>query len=451
MHLRHAKRQNTDITDIPSAVGVSGSKTAGDLSGTQLVVGTNTGPSITDGPDFAPGLVSIFIGTNFTVLTAVLHSRTSIVVTSTRTNTNEPSQSPSSSPAISGAKSVIPLSTVIGVCIGAFVGAGLLICLSIWFYRCSSRRPPPRARQKQPLAQSRGVNPSAPWTRFDVEDDKWEGRNQMAEKRGATGIVLPSGTQRTNRRSLTGDDASQHGTANQLPPSSDYHPELAEQMVLEPPPPVRVNQPKKSLDGSTTGTFLSLGTVHIESGKMSPTFNVAKMTPPATASKLHQWESAEVVDPDVHVQEVEVHPDPFSELSTPTTYSTTETFGDRRSLHNPFFNAHLGSHSRHQSVARKSPTISVSSDPFNIDEGTMTMPKPKFVSHTVHGSSSSGGSFGNERSMQSLIAALDLPQEVIEQRLRVASMDPSEISRYSTAMDSYTIPIPEAAEQRYMV
>lgn len=444
MHLRHAKRQTTNITDVPTAVGISGSKTAGNPSETQLVVGTNTGLSITDGPDFAPGSVSIFIDTSVTILTPVLHSRTSLVVTSTRTSTSSPSQSPSESPAVSGSESVIPLSTVIGVCIGAFVGAGLLICLSVWFYRRSSR-PPPRARQKQPLAQARGVDPSAPWTRFDEGEDKWEGRDEMAEKKGARSVALPPGNQRT------GDGGSEHGTARQLPPFSNYHPGLAEQMSLDPPGSVGVDRPQKSLDGSTAGTFLTLGTVHIESGKMSPTFNVAKMTPPATASKLHRWESAEVIDPDANVQEVEVHPDPFSELSTPTTYSTTETFGDRRSLHNPFFNAHLGSHSRHPSVARKSPTISVSSDPFNRDEDTMAMPQPKFISHTVHDSSSSGGSIGNERSMQSLIAALELPQEVIEQRLRVASMDPSEGSRYSTAMDSYTVPIHETTEQGYMV
>lgn len=447
MHLRHAKRQNSDITELPSGVGISGSRTAGNPSETQLVVGTNTGPSITDGPDFAPGSVSIFIGTSITVLTAVLHPRTSIVVTSTRTNTDGPSQSPNETPAQSGSKSTIPLSAVIGACIGAFVGAGLLICLSIWFYRRSSRRPPPRARQKPPLAQPRGANSSAPWTKFGEGDDRWEGRNEMTEKKGTQRAAGPQFTTKLP----TGGDGGRQGADRQLPPFSDYHPALAEQMALEPPPLVGVDRPKPSLDGSTAGTYLSLGTVHIESGKMSPTFNVAKVTPPATASRLHQWESAEVIDPEAHAQEVEVHPDPYSAQSTPTNYSTTETFGDRRSLHNPFFNAHPGSHSRQPSVVRKSSNISVSSDPFNKDEETMTIPKPKFISHTVNGSSSSGGSFGNERSMQSLIAALELPQEVIERRLKVASMAPSDISRYSTGMDSYTIPMPEATQRGYMV
>ena len=288
----------------------------------------------------------------------------------------------------------------------------------------------------------------------------------MSERKGTGGGVIPSGTQRatsphSTSRSLTSDDhfgsqhdhfGSQHDVASQSLPFTHYHPKLAEQMALEPPRPIRVDdQPKTPNDSSTTGTFLSLRTVHIESGKMSPTFNVAKVTPPATASKLHRWESAVVIDPDAHAQEVEVHRDPFSEQSTPTNYSPTGTSDDRRSFHNPFFNSHPGV--RRPSIVRKSSAMSVSSDPFSKDE-IMTMPKPKFISHTAHDSSSSGGSFGNERSMQSLIAALELPQEVIEERLRVASMQPSEASRYSTVMDSpveYAIPISETAEQGYMV
>ena len=96
--------------------------------------------------------------------------------------------------------------------------------------------------------------------------------------------------------------------------------------------------------------------------------------------------------------------------------------------------------------------LNVSSDPFNKDEETITIPKPKFISHVTHGSSSSGGSVGNEKSMQNLIAALELPQEVIEERLRVASMNPSEASRYSmysTGVDSYIMPTPRTGEHGY--
>lgn len=368
-------------------------------------------------------------------------------MTSTST-TKVPSHSSSESSTSSGATSVIPLSTVIGVCIGAFVGAGLLICLSIWFYRRSSRRRPPR----RPRQKLRGNNPAAPWTRFDDDRDQWEGQNGMSEKKGPGSLALVPGTQRTispqpARRSLTSDG---HDAASQSLPFTHYHPNLAEQMALEPPPPVGLgHRSQESLGGSTADSYLSLGTVHIESGKMSPTFNMAKMTPPATSSKLHRWESAVVIDPGADAQEVEIHSDPFLDDATPTTSSPTETFGDRRSIHNPFFNAQAGAHSR-QNTIKKPPTVSVSSDPFNREEEDITtMPKPRFISHD---SSSSGGS-GNERSLQSLIAALELPQAVIEERLRVASMQPSEISRYSTASDSpvvYPMPMPEATERRYV-
>ncbi|KAF9790676.1 hypothetical protein BJ322DRAFT_406721 [Thelephora terrestris] len=446
MRVHYAKRQqNTDITAIPSVSGISGYKTAANPSDSQLVVGTNTGsvPSGTDSPDFAPG--------------------SSIVITSTSTTSLSPSQTSTVSPDLSGAKSVISLSTVIAVCIGAFVGAGILICLSILFYRRSSRRPPPRrSRQPQALALSHGVNPATPWTKFDDGEDKWEGRNEMSEKTGPTNIVLPPVSQRTTSphsagKTLAGDDhfGSDYDIASQSVPFSHYHPKLPEQTALEPPRPVGVDDhSRESIEGSTVGTFLSLGTVHIESGKMSPTFNVAKTTPAATSSKLHQWESAEVIDPDAHAQEVEIHHDPFSDKSTPTHYSPTETIGDRRSFHNPFFNAHPGVHSRRPSASRKQSTMSLSSDPFNKDDVTMAMPKPSFISHTVNHSSSSDGSVGNEKAIQNLIAALDLSQEVIDERMRVASMHPSEASRYSTVMDSpvgYAIPIPETEEIGFFV
>lgn len=379
------------------------------------------------------------------------------MVTSTLTSTNTPSQTDGGS---LSATSVIPISTVLGVCIGAFVGAGLLICFSVWYYRRSLRRPPAqRARQQQSLAQSHGVNPATPWTRFDDGEDNWEGRNEMSQRRGPTDVTLPRGNPRptslfSSRKSQTTSDDHSRSEHHQALPFSHYHPRFPEPIAFEPPRPVGVeNQSTTSLDGSAAGTFLSLGTVRIESGKMSPTFNVAKTTPPATSSKLHRWESAEVIDPDA--QEIEVPHDPFSEKSTPTTYSPTETFGDRRSFHNPFFNAHPGVHSRRPSATRKPSNMSLSSDPFSKgEEEVMAMPTPRFISHTANESSSSGESLGNEKALQNLIAALELPQEVIEERLRVASMHPSEASRYSTTLDSpvgYAMPIPATEVQGYFV
>lgn len=297
--------------------------------------------------------------------------------------------------------------------------------------------------------------------KFDDGVDRWEGRNEMSETRGLSKPTLPPVTQVTSSPLVTGGSmsshdnfGSEHDVTSQSMPFSQYHPRL----ITRVPPPRHLrdeNQSTASLEGSTTaGTLLSLGTVHIESGKMSPTFNMAKATPPATASRLHQWESAEVVDPDADAQEIEVYQDPFSEKSTPTNYSPTETVDDKKSFHNPFFNAHPGIHSRRPSNA-KNLTMSMSSDALDKDE-MVVMPKPNFISHIPHDSSSSGGTVGNGKAMQHLIAALELPQEVIEERLRVASMQsmlslhPSEGSRYSNVMDTpvgYAIPLPETEEQ----
>ena len=68
---------------------------------------------------------------------------------------------------------------------------------------------------------------------------------------------------------------------------------------------------RKASTHSTSGSFLSLGTVHIESGEMSPTFNVAKAMPPATASRLHHWESVEVIEPDSQTRKIQIASDPF--------------------------------------------------------------------------------------------------------------------------------------------
>lgn len=455
MRPHHFRRQNSDVIAVPSGNGIEGTQTAGNPSATKLVVGSNTGPPPTgspdngppptDGPGFVPGSVAIFIHTSVTILIGFLHSRHSVILTSTSTSLGQPSHTPSETPAVSSATSAIPLSIVIGVCIGALVGAGLLICLAVWFYRRSSRRRPSRARQNHPLAQSRGVDPNAPWTKFD--EDKWEGQDQVVVEveKGPVGILPSEALRVTSLASNFGDQP------REVPPFDQYHTRLSEE-TIEPPRTVEANQSRRSVDGSTAGTLLSLGTVHIESGKMSPTFNVAKMTPPATASKLHRWESAEVVDPNAQGQEVEVHPDPFSTQSTPTIYSSAEMSGDRRSIHNPFFNAHPGLHTQ-PSISKKSSVMSVSSDPFNKGDVVITIPKPKFISHVTHGSSSSGGSIGNERSMQNLIAALKLPQEVIEERLRVVSMNPSEASRYSrysTGAESYVLPTPGTGEHGFV-
>jgi len=153
-------------------------------------------------------------------------------------------------------------------------------------------------------------------------------------------------------------------------------------------------------------------------------------TPPPTEPQAHRWESAEVGQ--------------YSDTNTPesTNPFTQESQAEqRKSTHNPFFNAQdYQSRSRSNSVT-KSPKAkgkermrySAATDPFDDLNGEMTMPpRPVFAHHVATASSSSTES--KEKALQSLIAALDIPEDEVRDRLRIASMQPSIISQTSSAL-----------------
>ena len=176
---------------------------------------------------------------------------------------------------------------------------------------------------------------------------------------------------------------------------------------------------------------------------MSPT-GLAKMTPPAMTSALHRWESAEVIT----VEE----PLPVHLVESKNPFSDQAAVEDRRkSGANPFFGAqHIprstsrarsrsnsvtsaGRHSRSASRVSRTSTVTrartmssagvstsdqtqVAVDPFS-DEASAGIPKLK--THAPSDSTSSNP-LGNDHAMKSLIAALNLTQEEVEERLRVA-------------------------------
>ena len=71
-------------------------------------------------------------------------------------------------------------------------------------------------------------------------------------------------------------------------------------------------------------------------------------------------------------------------------------------------------------------------NPFADTEEVVAVPAFKAHMQTdSFGSSSSGNTVPSEHAMKSLIAALDLTKEQVEERLRAASMQPSTVSRYS--------------------
>jgi len=70
-------------------------------------------------------------------------------------------------------------------------------------------------------------------------------------------------------------------------------------------------------------------------------------------------------------------------------------------------------------------------DPF--DDLNEPMPaRPAFMQHTANSSTSSMEKDQKERALQSLIAALEVPEDEVRNRLRIASMQPSVISQGSS-------------------
>lgn len=174
------------------------------------------------------------------------------------------------------------------------------------------------------------------------------------------------------------------------------------------------------------GSYLSIRS-QADAGRMSPTTDMAIPTPHPVASEAHKWESAEVVH--------------YSDA--PTEAGHDQDAGSRKSAHNPFFNAQdndFQPRSRSNSVVksakskgkermRYSNVSGVSANPFD-DINEQMLPRPTFVQHAA--TSSSASTESKERALQSLIAALEVSEDEVRDRLRIASMQPSVISQVST-------------------
>jgi hypothetical protein len=430
---RREKRQASDPLDVPTSV-------AGISSGA-LTVGTDMASETSLAFDSAASDVHSSV-------TAPPFAITSNPVTTTTPSTT--SDLPSSSSIVSAnASTPIPMSTVIGACVGAFVGAVALILLGLWFYRRSAqgmKKPRSRGHPVQ-LSNTRNAQREHQrsrsrlevWDKLEDGDDKWEG---IYQTKGVDNLgpmekltmfksspsIRTTDTQKSEETPMF--DLNPH-------PFAQYHPQLAKDLSEVPPRPFLGRTdvtPTVSWDGQTLGhdSFLSLQSSRA-SGAMSPTMNMAIPTPPATASEPHHWQSAEVVD--YGGESAEVIEDPFiSSVERNKTYK------------NPFFNA------QDYKALSKSPQGSARTkgkqrahDLLGYDSSPPL--KPPHLTHAVAESTSSMAS--NERAMQSLIAALDISPEEVQERLRVASMQPSVMSATSTyeeadvtSMSAFPLPPP---------
>ncbi|KAF9565242.1 hypothetical protein CPC08DRAFT_704772 [Agrocybe pediades] len=316
----------------------------------------------------------------------------------------------------------IALSTVIGSCVGAFIGATALIVLGLWLYRRysqqlkqRSRRGPVHTRNAHGDEQRRRSR-LEPWNKLGDDDDKWEDMYQTKEAKEIDHVApmekltmfKKTPSVRTAYTHKSTDIAAFH-----YPQSyADFDPKLAQtltigQASIPETQSVQESKPESPWETDTVGkgSFLTIHTQVAGGGSMSPTLQKAIPTPPPTVCQTHKWESAEVVH-----------------------HETDNHEENRRSAHNPFFNARdYQPRSRSNSVSKspkakgKEPmrysTVSeVSANPFDDNiESIPLPPKPTFVSHTATAS---------KRALQSL--------DQVRDRLRIASMQPSIISQVSS-------------------
>ncbi|KAI0649351.1 hypothetical protein C8Q79DRAFT_999144 [Trametes meyenii] len=373
-------------------------------------------------------------------------------ITITSSSTDAPTQSPSPSPAsnvtTSAAKGQLPLGTVIGISVGAFIGVVLVICLLYaWFRRSTDklsttarRNAEGRAAQQRARGEDFNRLSGSEKGRDDAPPPSSSARDHQDSDEKNFSMFKKSPSVRTAYTTKTDDDQLMD-----LPPLdfTKYHPSLAQELALEHPEKPFAGRQNSgvSWDGETLGddSFLSMHSVRVDSGTMSPTMVMAKMTPPATTNAIHKWESAEVLNAD---EDVPVSRNPFAEMAE-----------ERRSRNNPFFNAQdmhrssrairSRSNSRTSRTSRATSLVRTNTNPFlDIQEAVpvadieLTSPDALSPNYGLPQkpsvpSGASAQAFGNERAMASLIAALDLSKDEVEQRLRIVSMQGSVMSSYS--------------------
>lgn len=290
--------------------------------------------------------------------------------------------------------------------------AGFLIYLAIYLYRRSYQQ----SRNRGTPGSTGRVGRASAWSKLGDSQDVWDRAPQTREVDSVGLKKSPSLLKKTPSQSvLIKEFASKASPTDQSTTGIARYHDLSD--GLDPPvKPFFKQSDNHSWDGTTAASAAkdeSYLAVHIEHGTMSPTLSPAKTTPIATASPFHRWESAEVIVPDQSDQYTE---NPFAD--------TPQDSRKKPSSHNPFF----GAQQRRPSVGRKS---------FDRDTtvGESTVEPVPSISHSQQDSVATvdTSATGADRAMRSLIAALELPQEEVERRLRIASMQPSEISNYSAA------------------
>ncbi|KAJ7637694.1 hypothetical protein DFH06DRAFT_1138815 [Mycena polygramma] len=376
---------------------------------------------------------------------------------------NASSSSSPTATAVSASSSDIPIGTVVGACLGALAGCVLIILVGLWLYK-SGNKPRPRSPSNAHKADKERAWIS--WTRTTTTSGR--ARTATPTKRWPSVGPMEKLTMFKNSSPSVRTAYTTAPEPHDVPavthfdhPFAQYHPNLAKEFAqdngaeLPTPRPflARVEVAPISWDGDTVGrdSFLSLSSNHAASPSMavSPGTAMAIPTPKLTSSEPHMWESAEVMQYD----ENGVRRSP-----------SRPNLGRRKSANNPFFGARMSTYSttsRSRSQSRSRTPSFTSPSKVSLPD-TNTMPAPPPVAYTreekgkyraatppsptismapstitghdpfsdpivpIRPDHSSHAS--NDRAMQSLIAALGTSAADVQERLRVASMNPSIVS-----------------------
>lgn len=447
IHQRHALRQAIG-PPIPSVSGIT------NMAVTQANVAPNTGTLSYDSVSYsfplpsAPPLAS----------TTPLQPSTTLSVLS------------SSTPSVaSNASSPISMSTVIGSCVGALIGTVAVVLLGVWFYRRYSKSLQKRASPRGPIAHKRNAHAeeartrsrSEPWRKLEDGDDKWEGMYQTKEVEGVAPMEKLTMFKKSPSVRTAYTHKSEDPVAFEPNAFAQYHPALAEELASDKVTGMPVPRPflgrldpgnPISWDGETLGnnslhSVLSLRSNRMEGDAMSPTLNMAIPTPPAISSQPHHWQSAEVIHLGGQSADVVGSGDLFGEDSH-----------RRKSFNSPFFKAQDASTASHSlsgstaqtvSKSNKGKERSVDADPFS-DEKGLSFSRP-FVQHGANDSLASVSS--GDRALQNLIAALEIPEEEVQERLRIASSFISNTSAYTSGEEedvTNAFPLPPSTDGNHI-
>ncbi|KAM6504216.1 hypothetical protein JOM56_001159 [Amanita muscaria] len=343
----------------------------------------------------------------------------------TQTDFSSPTSVSSSSAANTGNNNGLSTGAVVAGCIATLIGVIILILIGVWLYKRYVKSLKRTYRTAAAAAQHRRSRQGS-WAKLG--DEKHGGiPMKEAEFDSPMGKMFKKAPSVRTAYTHKSFEPMELGIPQSL---AQYHPELAKHNASS--EAVTVHRP--FIGSAESGPTISwdADTLHddaVTSEHLSSSSpgSIAIPTPAATRT-LHRWQSAEVIIPDAETATTDSNP--------------FEAESERRkgsSNKNPFFKgSDINLRRRSNSVTstsnqtNKGKERAAKTESFASQTSDMTiLPKPPLLRHMPSGSSSSA--MQNPHAVQALVAALDVSEQEIQDRLRIVSMQPSVLTTTSTA------------------